>query len=232
VPLGIAPAPGSGTNIDALPGFVDDSGANLQLAPSSPLFDRGDPSIVQPGETDILGRPRSEPHSCTAPAAPDLGAFEAAPPPCPHPGPPSPSLTGVSQSHKQWRAGSKPAAITAKKHRNKHKAPIGTSFRFMLNTPSQVTLTFTESVKGRKGQGGKCVGQTKRNKHKRSCERTLPAGTLSFPSAAAGTDSIAFAGKISAHKKLKPGRYTVAIVASNATGHSAQSKLRFTVVKS
>ncbi len=38
------PAPGSGTNFDVQPHFVDDTGANLRLSPASTLFDKGNPS--------------------------------------------------------------------------------------------------------------------------------------------------------------------------------------------
>jgi hypothetical protein len=226
------PAAGSGTNLNAPPNFVNDSGSNLRLSASSTLFDRGDATFVGASETDVTGAPRSVAHVCGGPALPDLGAFEAAALPCPPPPPPAPSLSQFSQSHKKWRTGSQAAALTASEHRkHKKKAPVGTTFRFTLNTPSAVSLNFTESAKGRKGKGGKCVAQTKRNKHKRSCKRTIPAGTLTFPTAAAGTDSISFAGKFANHKKLKAGKYTVTIEASNSSGHSTTSTLHFTVVK-
>jgi hypothetical protein len=227
------PAAGSGTNLTAPPDFVNDAGTNLRLSSASTLFDKGDPTIVGAGETDVTGAPRSVPHVCGGPARPDLGAFEAAPPPCPIQLPPVPSIGHFSQSHKKWRTGSKAAAITAKADKKKHKkkAPVGTTFSFTLNTPSAVSLNFTESAKGRKGKGGKCVAQTKHNKHKRSCKRTIQVGTLTFANAAAGTDSISFAGKIPGHRKLKAGRYRVTIEASNSSGHSTTSTLNFTIVK-
>lgn len=227
------PAPGSTTNITAPPNFVNDSGSNLHLSASSTLFDKGDPTIVGAGETDVTGAPRSVPHVCGGAARPDLGAYEAATLPCPI-APPVPSLSHFAQSHKNWRTGSKAAAITAAKH-HKHtkKAPVGTTFSFTLNTPAQVTLTFTGSAKGRKSKGkrGKCVAQTKRNQHNRACKRTIAAGTITFSNAATGTDSISFDGKIPGHRKLKPGRYSVTIEGSNSSGHSTTSTLHFTVVK-
>ena len=225
------PPPGSGTNVDALPEF--NSATDLRLSSSSPLFDKGDPSVVLPGETDILGEPRSEPHTCGAPDRPDLGAYEAAPPPCPiHVVPtPVPTLTNVRQSHKTWRDGGKLATVSRKHHKHKRKAPVGTTFSFALNTASQLTLTFTESQKGRRVHG-KCVAQTKRNKHKRSCTRTVPAGAISLGAAPAGTDTIAFQGRVSGSRKLKPGRYSVQIMAANSAGHATSAKLSFTIVKS
>jgi hypothetical protein len=88
------PAPGSGTNFDVDPQFVDDTGANLRLGPGSTLFDKGDPSIVNTGETDVTGAPRALSHTCGGSALPDIGAFEApAPGSCP---PPTASLTTPS----------------------------------------------------------------------------------------------------------------------------------------
>jgi hypothetical protein len=71
------PAPGSGTNFDVLPHFVDDTGANLRLDSTSTLFDKGDPSIVNPGERDVTGAPRALAHTCGTAPLPDVGAFEA-----------------------------------------------------------------------------------------------------------------------------------------------------------
>jgi hypothetical protein len=231
---GVPPA-GSGTNLNAPPDFVNDNGSNLRLASTSTLFDKGDPTLITNNETDVTGAPRSVPHVCGGPALPDLGAFEAATPACPPPGgtpAPTPSISHFSQSHKKWRTGSQAAALTASKHKkHKKKAPVGTTFSFTLNTPASATLTFTEATKGRKGKGGKCVAQTKHNRHKHACKRTITAGALTFANAAAGTDSISFAGKLSNHKKLKAGRYTVAIEATNSSGHSGTAKLHFTIVK-
>jgi hypothetical protein len=83
--------PGAGTNIDAAPQYVDDALGDLHLQLTSPLFDKGDPSQVLPGETDVAGAPRAVDHDCDGVAQPDLGAYEAPSPPCPAPpAPPTP----------------------------------------------------------------------------------------------------------------------------------------------
>ena len=71
---GTAPSPGSGTNVAGDPGFAGPE--TLALAPSSALIDRGDPAIVESGETDFEGTPRSLDgnHDCIA--TPDIGALE------------------------------------------------------------------------------------------------------------------------------------------------------------
>jgi hypothetical protein len=85
------PVPGSGTNFDVQPHFVDDDGSNLRLSSTSTLFDKGNPAAVNQGETDITGAPRSLAHTCGGAALPDVGAFEApAPGSCP---PPTATLT-------------------------------------------------------------------------------------------------------------------------------------------
>jgi hypothetical protein len=54
-------------------------------------------------------------------------------------------------------------------------------------------------------------------------------GALSF-TAAAGTHMVRFQGRLSKHKKLKPGRYTLMITATNATAR-ATARLTFTIVR-
>jgi hypothetical protein len=136
-------------------------------------------------------------------------------------GPPArpllPVLTAVSQSATRW---------TEKKIR-KSKTPVGTTFRYTLNVPATVTLKFTQSAPGRR-VGKSCVAQTKKNKGKRSCTRTILAGTLAV-AGKIGTNIVPFAGRLSAAKKLAPGRYTVILTATNATGSSTAQKLSFTI---
>jgi hypothetical protein len=136
-------------------------------------------------------------------------------------GPPSPParpvLTAVSQSTTRW----------TEKKVHKSKTPVGTTFRYTLNVPATVTLKFTQSAPGRR-VGKSCVAQTKKNKGKRSCTRTILAGTLAV-AGKVGTNKVPFVGRLSAAKKLAPGRYTVILTATNATGSSVAQKLSFTI---
>ena len=70
-----------------------------------------------------------------------------------------------------------------------------------------MTFEFTESASGRK-VGKTCLAQTEKNRKKRRCTRTVVAGMLTLP-AHEGTNKVHFDGRISKHKKLKPGRYTL-----------------------
>jgi hypothetical protein len=52
-------------------------GPNFSLMPGSPAIDSGDPTLTG---LDLIGRPRSRDGDSDGVAAPDMGAFEAAPP--------------------------------------------------------------------------------------------------------------------------------------------------------
>src|SRR5262249_39827754 len=67
------PLPGADHNVDAVPHFIDDTGADLRLGPTSTLFDKGDPAQVTAGETDVTGAPRAIPLTCAVPPTPDIG---------------------------------------------------------------------------------------------------------------------------------------------------------------
>jgi hypothetical protein len=139
---------------------------------------------------------------------------------------PVPALGKIRVSNKTFRRGSILATLASEHHA--HKPPVGTTFTFTLNTAATVELTFTQRVSGRKS-GGKCVKQTKRNKHKHACKRTTTAGALEL-TGHAGTDAIAFQGILSKHHKLNPGTYRLAMVATDATGHSKARTAKFTIV--
>jgi len=85
--------------------------------------------------------------------------------------------------------------------------PTGTTFSFSLNEGTTVTFSFAQSAGGRK------------------------AGTLTF-AGHSGTNKVAFQGRISPKEKLKPGRYTLAITATDSAGmRSAPKSLSFTIVR-
>ena len=138
----------------------------------------------------------------------------------------APTITAAHESASRWREGNKLAQIS----RRKKKPPVGTTFKFTLNEQASVTFSFTMKAKGRK-VGGKCVTENRRNAKRRSCQRTATAATLSF-TGHSGQNKVVFQGRVSRAKKLKPGRYTLVITATNGAGQkSAAQKLSFTIVK-
>jgi hypothetical protein len=137
----------------------------------------------------------------------------------------APVLTSVKQSAKKWREGNKLAQIS----RHKKGAPVGTTFSFTLSEASRVKFAFTQTAKGRKVKH-KCVAKTHKNRKKARCTRTLTRGTLSF-SATAGVVKLKFFGRISRHKKLRAGSYTLLITATDSGQTSTTHRLKFTIVK-
>ena len=140
---------------------------------------------------------------------------------------PAPAVTSVHQSASRWREGNKLAQISRKE---KKRPPVGTTFSFSLNEQASVSFTFTQRVSGRK-VGHKCVAKSRKNAKRKSCKRTVTAGTLSF-SGHGGTNKVVFKGRISRSKRLKPGSYTLEIEATNTAGQKSEpQKLSFTIVK-
>jgi hypothetical protein len=140
---------------------------------------------------------------------------------------PTAMVTGVSETHRVWREGNRLAQISSK---GKKRPPIGTTFTFSLNEQAQVAFAFTQETTGRR-VGRKCVAKTQENATRKACRRTVAAGTLSFRGHS-GMNRVVFQGRISRSNKLKPGRYTLVITATNTAGQtSAPQKLSFTIVK-
>ncbi len=136
----------------------------------------------------------------------------------------APSVLKTGESAKRWREGRRLAKIS-----RKGSTPVGTTFSLSLNEPATVSFSFTRRVAGRKVRG-KCAAQTSKNRHRAGCERMATAGVLSF-SAHTGTNKVAFDGRISHSKRLKPGHYKLIIRATNAAGASNAKQLTFTIVK-
>jgi hypothetical protein len=138
----------------------------------------------------------------------------------------APTLSGARQSHSLWREGNGLAKLT-----KRTRVPIGTSFSFTLNEQSRVSLAFTQKLSGRKVKGTcRAQSKSKSNRRKPACKRTVTAGTLVL-TGHAGLNKVAFQGRISASKKLRPGPYTLGIVARAAGRSSLPATLRFTIVR-
>jgi hypothetical protein len=138
--------------------------------------------------------------------------------------PPQPTIESVSQSNARWREGNKLAAYS----RN-NKPPVGTIFSFVLNQRATVMFAFTQHTDGRRA-GGKCVAQTKANRRKHGCRRTVKRGTLSLVGRS-GLNKVVFEGRISNSRRLPLGVYTVRITALDPAGESSTPRvLSFTVV--
>jgi hypothetical protein len=138
---------------------------------------------------------------------------------------PAPKLSRASETATTWRENDTLPHISAKR-----KLPVGTTFSFALNESATVTFSFGQHAGGRKVHRA-CLAPTKKNRRKPRCRRTILAGTLTFRGHQ-GTNRVRFAGRISPTNKLKPGRYTVRITATNTQGASSSPRsLTFTIRK-
>jgi hypothetical protein len=146
-------------------------------------------------------------------------------PPPPPPPPPAPTIESASQSNARWREGSRLAIYSRRR-----RAPVGTTFRFVLNQQAIVSFAFTQQVGGRK-VNGRCVAQTRSNRRRPSCKRTVTQGTLSFIGHS-GLNKVAFQGRISRSQRLPLGAYSLQITALNSAGkRSGPRTLNFTIVR-
>ena len=159
----------------------------------------------------------------TEPAATSAGVRVVGPPAlAPKSNPPV--ITGLRQSAARWREGRKPARISARR-----KAPVGTAFSFVLSEQARVRLAFVQHASGRK-VGGRCVTRTPRNAGRRACRLTL-GGAVSL-GGHAGANRVSFQGRLSSHKRLSLGSYTMTITAVDGAGLSSVPRaLRFTIVR-
>jgi len=139
------------------------------------------------------------------------------------PGPVAAVVSAATETNKKWRRGKQLASIS------RRRPPVGTTFKFSLDKAAAVRLAFTQSVRGRK-VNGKCVAQTRRNKHKRSCARKVARGSISF-AGHSGVNAVHFEGRISRTKTLKPAKYTLVITATTPGVGSTTSTLKFWIVK-
>jgi hypothetical protein len=140
-----------------------------------------------------------------------------------------PSLTDLRQSSSRWREGNRGVRISSRRGHSKGTPALGTTFSFTLNEPAMANLRFTRLSRGRR-VGTRCVVKTRGNRKRKPCSRSVTAGILSF-TGHAGTNKVAFQGRISRAEKLKPGPYTLVADAANSAGRSAPATLAFTIVK-
>ncbi|MHB8233274.1 MAG: hypothetical protein ACYDHT_01330 [Solirubrobacteraceae bacterium] len=81
---------------------------------------------------------------------------------------------------------------------------------------------------GARQRGNGCNARTDQAR-RTTCYHTIKRGTLSFKGHA-GTNDVAFAGRISHTRQLRPGRYVLTITATNPAGQrSAPVSLSFTI---
>jgi hypothetical protein len=231
---GTVTAPGSAHNVAGDPGFIDPGNDVFILQSSSPLIDRGDPGIVQPGERDLGGSPRALDGNRDCQAVPDIGAFEVTGQSIACIVDPRPAISAFGMTNRVFAPAGGPKGGKGRPARSSAKRPKrGTRFTFTLSEPAQVTITIERKAKGRKagrGRTARCVKPTPANRKARRCVRFLKAGSLSAQ-AQAGSQSLRFSGRLRG-KALKPGGYRATIVAVDAAGQASDPRrVSFRVVR-
>ncbi|HEV7774437.1 MAG TPA: hypothetical protein VGO48_14245 [Conexibacter sp.] len=169
---------------------------------------------------------------------------------CPKPLPPivrpiarprRPELTRASLAHKRFRVGRRATAQVARaaspladaaakrRARRTRRAPVGTTFRFTLNTRANVAIAIERQAPGRL-VGRFCRRPAHRLRRHLRCFRWVRGGRLSRGGLNAGANRIVFSGRIS-RKALVPGSYRARLRASSAGGTSRWVTLKFVIVR-
>ena len=138
---------------------------------------------------------------------------------------PAPTISAASVTHPRFRVARTATAVSAKA-----SVPVGTAFHVTLSAPARLSIAIEHPAGGLR-HAGSCVAPTAalRRRHAAHCTRTLASGTLTRASEPAGSDSVAFSGRIG-RRALARGHYTAVLRASDAAGSSQPVQVAFAVV--
>jgi hypothetical protein len=188
------PAPGTGTNVAAVPIFAGQPQGDYRLTSADTAFlGAGDPTQVEPGETDLAGQLRVFGGGCTGAAAPAIGAYELVRPErCPAP-PAAGDRQGIPVPLEK-ESPSRPR-ITGVRLKKRSKGPI---LEFTLSESAKVTVTISKAIT--RGSG------------KRTQTR-YRAVTKNSGEGAKGTHEILLRTLLGS-RKLTPGAYRLVLIAS------------------
>ena len=205
----------SAGNVSGDPIFVGPSTGNFMLGAASPLLERGNLALMEPGELDLAGNPHVE-SPCGVILNPDIGAYELLRTvSCPGPG--GPAVTVATP--KVPTIGS--ASISAPRRAHHPGRAKAGKLSFTLSETATVTLALRRLTRGHL-RGKACVART------RACTRRV-AVTAIHVAGKAGKNTIGFPSlKLVRH--LKAGRYEIVLAAINAQHASSRSRtLTFTL---
>jgi plastocyanin len=157
-------------------------------------------------------------NTAPSPSPPPGGDTSPAPPPPAAPGEPepqAPDTTGAvisrfSLSRTRFRVGRGRGA--------------GSAFRFQLSEPARVRIVIERLLPGRR-LGGRCSEPSARNRGAPRCIRSVVVATLVRSNRTAGSNTIAFSGRVG-RRALRPGRYRATLSATDAAGNRSRPKRR------
>ncbi|HXD59244.1 MAG TPA: hypothetical protein VN606_15060 [Thermoleophilaceae bacterium] len=122
----------------------------------------------------------------------------------------TPTVVSAVTIGSRWRLGRKLPIVSRKR-----RPPVGTNIVFTLSRGSRVDLSFSQRVKSR------C-----KHNRKRRCSRLVSRGRFSL-AGYAGRNRVHFEGRISAGRRLKPGRFVLTVTPA---GTNSSKTASFTIV--
>lgn len=135
----------------------------------------------------------------------------------------APTVSSLRLSRRTFALGSKLPHLT-------RTTPVGTRISFKVSEASKTTFTFARVAAGRK-VGKRCLAPTRKRAHKRRCSRFVNVRPSLVYTTAAGSHRLSFQGRLSRHKRLRPGRYRLSVVSVDSAGNRSKAKtIRLTVV--
>ncbi|HEY2603878.1 MAG TPA: hypothetical protein VGI67_20125 [Thermoleophilaceae bacterium] len=133
-----------------------------------------------------------------------------------------PSVSKLSLSNTTFALGNKLASIS--KTKKKKRVPVGTTISFTVSEQSKTTFTFARKAHGFRS-GKKCVAhRPKGHKKAKGCTRFVKAKPSLVFTTGAGTHKVKFYGRLSKHKKLRPGRYRLTVTSVDTAGNKSKGK--------
>jgi len=139
-----------------------------------------------------------------------------------------PAIRGLALTRRRFRVGRSRTAVSARRRR----APVGTTFRFVLDRDASVRIAFARKAGGLRGRGGRCVKPSRRLRSARArrCTRSVAIRPALTRAARSGANAVAFSGRIG-RRALAPGRYVATLTATADGRAGPPSRIGFRVVR-
>jgi hypothetical protein len=126
----------------------------------------------------------------------------------------APQILGLSFAKRTMRAAGKGGSIA--------RARVGSRLRYRLSEAATARFTIERAAKGRR-KGRRCVAPTKKSRKARRCTRYVRLKGGFSRKSTAGLNGFRFTARLRG-RKLRPGRYRLALVATDAAGNRSKAK--------
>jgi hypothetical protein len=126
----------------------------------------------------------------------------------------APTVSKLKLGKKTFRLGTKLPKLS-------RRVPVGTTVSFSVSEASRTRFTFSKLASGRK-VGKRCLPATKRRAHRKRCTRAITVTPSLVFSTSAGSHKLAFQGRLSRTKRLRPGKYRLTVVSTDPSGNASK----------